>query len=1059
MKGLASLFNYQAGGPIGYATGGEIAQIYQDLFGRAPDAGGLQYWSSTLSGVPLSTAYATIAGSARGSDATTVQNNPNVLADRIVESIYREQLGRPADAGGKEYYTNQIKSGRSVHEVAKEIDRSLEGYNYDAEKLASIYRQEFGRNPEQQGFQYWMSMEDSLVGQVNKNNLTNIIKTGAQGSDISAIAAQPAGGYSNLNLSALGADPYAGRYATVNPYYYGELPSDAVNVSRTLLNHYIQYTSPVYEQPVVSWFDQGNQFNAKLGNNVLQRADVENAINLALTSGALDQKTATDLRDKINPNSKNKVTSWGELYDTLRAPEAKVVLDAMGVQVGEDVSADRALQEANARKELANITATSIGGYPSAFYQFEVAQNLAGKTGKNINDIYPFSPQNLGLGSINTKKTIADVYKNLGTELGFRPDEKIVRIPQTWQEATTPTAFPSRPVSTPNTSTNAPAGIAALRGPMAMPELLVQPTARPRLDFMPRTLDLATQEFGGVRGIPQSVFAMPQTAIAARQSAVPVEAAPAQMALPEEAVLGETIVPEEAAPVEMAKGGMPRLSAREAGSKFDISEYIDPETGMFYINEYQRDVLFNPELREAERRERERERERMRGMARGGLASIAENLAEKGRGGDTMLVHMAPEELQGLRGLAMHMGSDLTINPQTGLPEAKLLKKLLPILPFIPGIGQILGPIAASMGSFGAALSSFAAASPVLAKSIASGIIGGFTAPGKGFNFKEGLKTGAKAFAMAKGLEGLQAAGQMGAPSGGTADMSSLTGTGGSLDAAKVETFLTGSPPPERLLSETGAQLVPPSTVPSEGMIGSETGARLPYVTAPTPSSPPAYVGAGTTGVNALPPSTGPDISVKGFEDAARGVKNIFTGGPEASAAFESGAGVKPMTAAYLGVSGYGMLEGEKERQAFKAAEAAKANEEEERRRQYAALFRRTLGQVPMAAGGGMVAFADGGMPAFEYGGTTAPTGEPRMVKGAGDGMSDNVPANIEGVQEARLANDEFVIPADVVADIGNGSSSAGAKKLYAMMDRIRQARHGTTEQPPEIKAERLLPA
>ena len=105
------------------------------------------------------------------------------------------------------------------------------------------------------------------------------------------------------------------------------------------------------------------------------------------------------------------------------------------------------------------------------------------------------------------------------------------------------------------------------------------------------------------------------------------------------------------------------------------------------------------------------------------------------------------------------------------------------------------------------------------------------------------------------------------------------------------------------------------------------------------------------------------------------------------------------------------------------------------------------------------MSLARGGMPTFEYGGTTAPTGEPRVVKGAGDGMSDNVPANIEGVQEARLANDEFVVPADVVADIGNGSSSAGAKKLYAMMDRIRNARHGTTEQPPEIDAERYMPA
>jgi len=73
--------------------------------------------------------------------------------------------------------------------------------------------------------------------------------------------------------------------------------------------------------------------------------------------------------------------------------------------------------------------------------------------------------------------------------------------------------------------------------------------------------------------------------------------------------------------------------------------------------------------------------------------------------------------------------------------------------------------------------------------------------------------------------------------------------------------------------------------------------------------------------------------------------------------------------------------------------------------------------------------------------------------------MSDSVPATIEGIQEARLADGEFVIPADVVADLGNGSSNAGSKKLYAMMDRIRQARHGTTDQPPEINMRRLMPA
>jgi hypothetical protein len=108
---------------------------------------------------------------------------------------------------------------------------------------------------------------------------------------------------------------------------------------------------------------------------------------------------------------------------------------------------------------------------------------------------------------------------------------------------------------------------------------------------------------------------------------------------------------------------------------------------------------------------------------------------------------------------------------------------------------------------------------------------------------------------------------------------------------------------------------------------------------------------------------------------------------------------------------------------------------------------------------GGLMSLAGGGITYAEGGGTTGPTNEPRMVQGTGDGMSDSVPATIEGVQEARLANDEFVIPADVVADLGNGSSNAGAKQLYAMMDRIRKARHGTTEQPPEINAMKLMPA
>ena len=82
-----------------------------------------------------------------------------------------------------------------------------------------------------------------------------------------------------------------------------------------------------------------------------------------------------------------------------------------------------------------------------------------------------------------------------------------------------------------------------------------------------------------------------------------------------------------------------------------------------------------------------------------------------------------------------------------------------------------------------------------------------------------------------------------------------------------------------------------------------------------------------------------------------------------------------------------------------------------------------------------------------------------RFLSGGGDGMSDSIHASIEGNQEARLADGEFVIPADVVSHIGNGSSKAGAKQLYNMMDRIRQARTGNKKQGREIKPNKFMPA
>ena len=73
--------------------------------------------------------------------------------------------------------------------------------------------------------------------------------------------------------------------------------------------------------------------------------------------------------------------------------------------------------------------------------------------------------------------------------------------------------------------------------------------------------------------------------------------------------------------------------------------------------------------------------------------------------------------------------------------------------------------------------------------------------------------------------------------------------------------------------------------------------------------------------------------------------------------------------------------------------------------------------------------------------------------------MSDSIPARIGRRQPARLADGEFVVPADVVSHLGNGSTDAGAKQLYAMMDKVRRDRTGTKKQGKQIRPQKYIPA
>lgn len=110
------------------------------------------------------------------------------------------------------------------------------------------------------------------------------------------------------------------------------------------------------------------------------------------------------------------------------------------------------------------------------------------------------------------------------------------------------------------------------------------------------------------------------------------------------------------------------------------------------------------------------------------------------------------------------------------------------------------------------------------------------------------------------------------------------------------------------------------------------------------------------------------------------------------------------------------------------------------------------------SAGQHGASLAHGGIAGYNLGGYAA-GGNPRLLRGPGDGMSDHIPATINNRQPARLADGEYVITADVVSHLGNGSTEAGAKQLDAMMKRVRKGRTGTPKQGKQINPRKYLPA
>lgn len=423
-------------------------------------------------------------------------------------------------------------------------------------------------------------------------------------------------------------------------------------------------------------------------------------------------------------------------------------------------------------------------------------------------------------------------------------------------------------------------------------------------------------------------------------------------------------------------------------------------------------------------------------FAGGGLAS----LAAQGRGGDSMLVHMSPDEVMNLQQMARMRGQTMTINPETGLPEAFSLRKLL------RGLASI-APIAAAF------FPPLAAALPALATPLGAGISGaiaGGLSGEKGFDLKRGLTGGLLSYGLSSAMQGLKAAGGVGEAAAAGAPAGEFTAAEIAKMSPQAQAAIAGAP-------ANYASLATPVIDP----------------TVMTPQSAASTLGAQEAGIAGLKGVAGAPVVAPSapMGSASQGLGNLLSSDAATRAAaqqaFTGEFGRGALMATGAGALGTMALDEQEKfaKQALAEGKIAQAEYDAMMARINAARANaeRAMQANPYrlyAAGGDVgddqedpmfnpVSFRRGGIGSLP----------PRYVDGKGDGMSDSVPAVISGRQPARLADGEFVIPADVVSHLGNGSSKAGAKQLYSMMDRVRKARTGNPRQGKAINASRMMPA
>ena len=572
------------------------------------------------------------------------------------------------------------------------------------------------------------------------------------------------------------------------------------------------------------------------------------------------------------------------------------------------------------------------------------------------------------------------------------------------------------------------------------------------------------------------------------------------------------------------------------------------------------------------------------------LHTLANHMAAQGRGPDRSLVHMSPREIQGLQSLAQAHGRSLTINPQTGMPEAGILEDILPSIAgfamdaFAPGSGAIASGIGSLLGGGSSGETTKSSPMGLASTSLERGLQAGFNtstdiyepsskqisekeSPAGAFNAiqssitpeppKDYLKDNKYDMYTAPSYSGYGATqhydsggmtiGNIGAPVDAKGNPIVIDPYDTRTDSQKAQDYLLGKSgavnpflfyhgaiPPEAkaaLASSQISALYPEtaSSMSSRGLSYEQRAERddpnawgnltdqqqsAYFVDHPDMAKATQYMQGLWNGswLGQLQNKFDPSIQAKyqaiqERANEARQLKNALENAPDQRLSYitqnpyETGRGLVPAPSvdnSFNPISGYSIGPADNSFNPISGYSIGPAPADNSN-----PISGYSIGPAPDNSGGRRDAggndgagatnsgdnggwgsrdaggdarggyldhgkfdqrYAVGGIAALAQGGYNLGSYSDggRLLRGPGDGVSDDIPATIGQNQPARLADGEFVIPARIVSELGNGSTEAGARKLYAMMDRVQKARSKTVGKDriaANSRADKYLPS